>query len=1117
MINRKFLKLFALLMLVVPMSMSAYDASYYASSSRLSSGRWVKIKVSQTGIHQLSYETLRKMGFDNPAKVAVFGYGGVRLTSNEFAADLPDDIMMTPVYHTPDSRLLFYAEAGLSVTATTATTVDARRNLYDSDAYYFLTDSHEPEDLPSALDNMPAGESANTHLSVFYIENDKHNPANGGAIFHDTPFGPGDICEYDFEIKDFHPDEKYPSGFFKYSFAAFDWRQTNLDPIYPAGLTVSKIENGFAPLETQQTKFYTVGNGSASLDAVSGDGIYTVGFRLASGREPRYSAMDYAWLVYPRLNKLSSNSLVMNYPGMKTADCLTLTDCDTSVKVWDITDAAAVKPCQVYYDGTKATAVCPESAKPAAPGRRLIAFRSSSQFPEAEIVGEVANQNLHGESVPVMVIITTDEFAAAAERLANIHRQHDTFDVKVVTQEKIFNEFSSGTRSAMGYRRYLKMLYDRKPAVIRYVLFYGHGSWDNRRKVAREELLCYETENVDQARDYTKSFTSDKYFVMLENNFDPKRLHFGIMSLSVGRIDLSTEAEADQINAKIERFLKRGRGHDVYGNVLVISDDGDNQGHFLDSESMIKEMEGANQTMTFTRVHNLIYPWEGGLAMAARKSISHALKSGQGLFAYTGHCSHVAFASERIYDTNLITEAKCDDYPFALLATCETFGFDRNSQLLGPAMLRADNGGAIGIIGSCRSVYMEYNRTHARAVARAYARAMSTTSIGDVVREAHNFCVRSYREDDRAANTMCYNLCGDPSLRVGAPSATVYVDKVNGDEVNEYESVVEIPALKTVTIEGHIEGTKNFNGTAIVRVYDTPNVVKTNERSWEEDLSVSYDVTLDEKVIASTCTNVVNSNFVAKITVPEPTGEGNCRLTISAISNNKKVSGAYASTEYKVLPYDNCGDIDTSQPEITEMYIGTPSFVDGSLVGNSIVLHASINVPPAGLDMSSTFGSGLRLMLDDRTSYPTAQNALVLNPDNTASLTYSIDNLADGRHELSLLVASATGVVDSRTIGFTVIDGSVTCSLEADTDIARESIAFNLEHGFYTQPTGRFIIEDASGTTVFSADNCSFPYDWNLRDNSGEYVPDGSYRAYGVLHDDNNYSSTPAFEFTVIR
>lgn len=61
----------------------ALPTSYYSSTSTLASGKWVKIKVSESGIHQITYAQLREWGFSDPSKVAVYGYPASLLSDNK--------------------------------------------------------------------------------------------------------------------------------------------------------------------------------------------------------------------------------------------------------------------------------------------------------------------------------------------------------------------------------------------------------------------------------------------------------------------------------------------------------------------------------------------------------------------------------------------------------------------------------------------------------------------------------------------------------------------------------------------------------------------------------------------------------------------------------------------------------------------------------------------------------------------------------------------------------------------------------------------------------------------------------------------------------------------------
>lgn len=57
----------------------AFSPDTYASKSVLASGNWVKVSVESTGIHFIPLADLHYMGFNDLAKVGVYGYGGRRL------------------------------------------------------------------------------------------------------------------------------------------------------------------------------------------------------------------------------------------------------------------------------------------------------------------------------------------------------------------------------------------------------------------------------------------------------------------------------------------------------------------------------------------------------------------------------------------------------------------------------------------------------------------------------------------------------------------------------------------------------------------------------------------------------------------------------------------------------------------------------------------------------------------------------------------------------------------------------------------------------------------------------------------------------------------------------
>ena len=80
-------------------------ANRYAAHSMLAEGRWVKIRVADSGIHMLTHYNLKQMGFSEPNRVRVYGYGG-QLLSEADPEQWTDDLCEVGVWRGED-RILF--------------------------------------------------------------------------------------------------------------------------------------------------------------------------------------------------------------------------------------------------------------------------------------------------------------------------------------------------------------------------------------------------------------------------------------------------------------------------------------------------------------------------------------------------------------------------------------------------------------------------------------------------------------------------------------------------------------------------------------------------------------------------------------------------------------------------------------------------------------------------------------------------------------------------------------------------------------------------------------------------------------------------------------------------
>lgn len=105
---RSFLKGFAFVCLtgMSVLTASALPAGHYAAKSKLADGRWGKIEVLESGIQFISNATLRNLGFPDPSKVKVYGYGG-RMLPERLDDSIPDDLPLIPSVQTSRGIIFF--------------------------------------------------------------------------------------------------------------------------------------------------------------------------------------------------------------------------------------------------------------------------------------------------------------------------------------------------------------------------------------------------------------------------------------------------------------------------------------------------------------------------------------------------------------------------------------------------------------------------------------------------------------------------------------------------------------------------------------------------------------------------------------------------------------------------------------------------------------------------------------------------------------------------------------------------------------------------------------------------------------------------------------------------
>ncbi len=1102
----------ASLILSAAFSAQTLVASHYTAESRLSSGHWVKIEADTTGIYQITPDQLAQWGFPDASAVRVYGTGAIAASTNLFGV-YPDDLVQAPSMVAADGRILFYAEGDVRATVKSSTSADFERCYYDTKGVYFLAATGEDR-IMGTIPYDGGQTFSDSHYALHLIEREVQNPGQGSVFFHGKPLKAGERETFTFHIVDYAENKPSAMTFLRYDAAVNTAASVRLGMDFPSCVSVINSNPRASATNSISTRLFVDAYGDARfVPAAEGsfsDAFVSVDITVPESFGGIYAAIDKAYVIYPRYNKLSGSELIMNMPGASsTSSGFMIAGADANTIAWDITDPTDARNIALEFDAEEGSAKGNISRYTGVP--RVVAFNAAAEHRSVRYAGEVQPQNLHGYDTPEMLIITTQSLLEPAGELAEIHRSLQGMDVSVVCQDLIFNEFSSGVRTPAALRRFIKMLYDRQPGRLKYVLLYGPSSYDNRFLASEpsDNLVCYECESYEQAREVSSNYVSDQYFGMLADDFNPARITVARMDVSVGRIPATDAGIARRINEKSRAWLLKAPSAAAFMRVLKFSDDGDYRLHFDHSEDFVNTISAVNRAVTISRADNLLYPWEGYPEKEATRKISRALARGQGLFYYAGHGTPSSLTGEYLYTTSFIDSHTYDNLPLIVFASCEIFPFDRERHSMAEKLIMKADGGGVGVITSSRKVYIDPNRLFSIAIAESYCNAKPGTTGADLLRNARNALCFSGMGGTLGNNTLCYNYCGDPALPLAVPDYTIDVD---------IDSALQplVPARISGTVRdvaGNIAD--SFNGSVLVEVYDTPSVRKTFTRSAEDGKSI--EVSCDENLLAEYGLTVVNGRFFGEIVLPEPLDGGDKRVIVTAAD-----AGAFSCAAAPLITVnlaDTAPEIttaDLSAPEIVDFCIGPDDYIAPGTVGPDFTVLLTLRQPATGIATGNAgIRGGLSVTVDGNERRPDLRGAVRFGDDGLARLEIPMSNMLLGRHEIRVDAVSNGGESVSQMLVALVGTPGIEGTLEVEGgDHAGEQVVFRLDS---SESSGTLMVVDRTGNTVFRKEDCTFPYTWNVADSEGRRLFPGPYQAWVILANESGYGSTPKTEIVVTR
>lgn len=1122
-----------------PLNVQALSASHFASESRLANGQWVKVAVSANGIHEITSAQLMEMGFNNPEKVAVYGHGGYMI--NEVLNDSAIDDLKPVRSMWLNDKLYFYAKATVEMniqeSARAGMVFNRTRNPYSQRGYYFLTEEEEPLRVSTATTSPSTTATPLTKsLNFWFHENELTSVSNSGKDLLGE-----DMKDITLRIP-YHLPNMATSTIKVGARAASGSTSTTylVGTLAHDGISqdvaFSVAEGKFT--STYQTEwFYDIimPYSSVNLGSVSPDGELVL---WISGNNVSVAKLDYAIITYDRSNSFASDdegSFDMWFTSLKSSNVIKLTDVTPDVMVWNVTkgDNVTNYPLLQHDDAYLMTMARNVT------NAHLVAFSPSRQQLTIDSFEPVANQNLHGMSVPEMLIVTCAPYMEQAKRIAQLHQEYDDMEVEVVDQQQVFNEFSSGTPDAMAIRLFCKKLYDSNSSKFKNLLIFGAGVFDNRGIVQFKEntVLTYES---NDSRDKVSSYPSDDFYGMLDDGSGAE-VESAQLRLGVGRIPSSTYQEAKSDVDKLVNYIANPDYGVWRNNYLIMADEGtitsppeqaDIGLHVWQAEGVNSLIEGATVGMHSNKVYVETFmrdPSETAVELKkrsctdGRKHIIESLNAGQYFMTYVGHAGGSVMAGgSKLWRSSDVLSNNYEHLPIMTTACCNVARYDSNSKGVAEVMFHKPNGGVIALLTPARDVYAKYNDLLNRAFVTAL---FSTDNQGNMptLGEAYKQSKLSFGQVANY-NKMSFFLMGDPAIKINYPRPLVTISKVNGVTPNEE---ITISPMQQVTVEAQVmskngEIDRTFNGDATLTLYGSSSVFTSYTKPLESGVNETRDIKLERPMLAQVDGTVYNGYFTATFIVPRyAVDEGNLQLSVYAhkTGTTEMVNGV--NNNLKLAEYDETTALtDNQAPVVEAMFINDEtSFANNSTVSSDAMLYITATDDMGICMQKDTPGLSMRLNLDGNKAvyYTVKDYAVSTNQGRKIDIAFPLNGLAYGHHTLTFTVFDVAGNSSSRSIDF-IVGQSSDIVLDLDEVPASTQATFNLaSNSLSVIPQVDIKVTDAQGNLVWSTTTSQFPVVWDLKAADGSRVPAGLYKFFGTYRSGNYYGGTDIKNMIVIN
>lgn len=1089
-----------------------------SSGSVLAAGEWYKISIKERGVYKIDYDFIKnKLGVDPSGfpseNIRIFGNGGVMLPEDN-AIPVPDDLVENAIVVAdggdnkidPGDYILFYAGGPVGwVTDPVNKTFYHQQNLYEDQSYYFLNfDQGKGLRIQSANAAPSSNVTVTSYDDYQVYEKDLVNLGKFGKNWWGEDFST-DAGKQSFRVFPFDVGPLPDTVTFR---------------IQAGSRSAANINRFTISLNGDQVGVYNLAGRGEGLDDDAATRLITSFRRPVSGTDAEIR-LDYAPGSSTARGYLDFIEVISRKPlalangfisfrdwksvGAGHIAAFELQSSNHKTQVWEVTN-----PLEPYRMNGNLSGNTYHFKQDAGVLREYVAF-DESNLKTPEFIEKTENQNLRGLAQTDYIIITDSELMAAAERLADFHRQNSQLRVTVATTKQVYNEFSSGSQDIAAIRNFVRMFYQRAGndtlEMPRYLLLFGDASYDYKKRVPGNTNLVPTWETPESESAIT-SYCTDDFFSFLDDheNINSTGL-INTMDIGVGRLPVKDIEAANKIVDKIISYSSPASLGPWRISATIMADDGDVNGHMEDGEVMAATINQNtnlyNETKVYVSALPVISTPGGTRCPDANKLINDQVYKGTFLMNYSGHGSITTLASERILtQDDFNTWKNRNQLPIMVTATCTFSKFDDPAYVsAGEQLIVKPDGGAVALFTTTQLVYKHLNTTMNVDFLNSFFRQYNGRwpSFGDAIRIAKN---KTYALRNRSLeNFQKFVLLGDPAMMPAFPKHKIETEAIL--DGNTFQPVDTLKALGKYQITGSVKNIQgnvlgDFNGRVYVTIYDKPRISTTltgPQRNFEVRNNIIY------KGKATVNNGLFAISFIAPKDLNYDFGKGK----ISYYAENGITDGAGSDTSITVGGFSDVIAEDTEGP-VVKPFMNDSLFKDGGITGSSSVLYVQL-FDESGINVSgNSIGHDLTAVLDGNISQPYVLNDYYETAPNDYKRGYvffPVSGLADGKHSIRVKAWDMFNNSGEGEVNFEVYNGKVVRlqNLLNYPNPFRDQTRFLFEHNHPGELLDvRINIYSTSGYLVRNIEEHFTPGGsrsaeilWDGTDNNGAKLPAGIY------------------------